>query len=40
MNNSNDSTQSVVRVNKWSTRLWIIIIGVALGMLARELWPG
>jgi len=40
MNNSNEITQPVVQVNKWSTRLWIIIIGVALGMLARKLWPG
>jgi len=40
MNNASDRSHPVVRVNKWSTRLWIIIIGVALGLLARKLWPG
>lgn len=39
MTDNSDSTQPAVRVNKWSTRLWIIAIGVAIGMLARTLWP-
>lgn len=39
MNEASEATQPSVRLNKWSTRLWIILIGVALGMLARSLWP-